>query len=113
MKGSSPLAPHRPNTPDEIIEMFGRDVYERISSSTMMPTIGAAGVSGQIGPRHSPGHQQAVAEADLHLHRRHETHLFAGYSGGVKSVAVGVAVKRPSGPLTIPRCFSIQARGSV
>ena len=83
---------HRPNTPEELREKFG-DVVEEIpfinhdpyradhlihlgTSSSGIPLV----------------FNRRVAQADIRISTGViETHLFAGYSGGVKSMAVGVA----------------------
>ena len=93
VKGVIATGTHRPNTPDEIIEMFGRDVYERIEfinhDAYDKEQLVYLGKSARGIPLVT---NRFVAEADLRISTGVvETHLFAGYSGGVKSVAVGVA----------------------
>ena len=73
--------------------MFGRDVYERIEfinhDAYDKEQLVYLGKSARGIPLVT---NRFVAEADLRISTGVvETHLFAGYSGGVKSVAVGVA----------------------
>ena len=83
---------HRPNTPEELREKFG-PVVDEITfinhdawNSECLVHLGF-----------SPGgiplvFNRRVAESDIRISTGViETHLFAGYSGGVKSIAVGVA----------------------
>jgi nickel-dependent lactate racemase len=83
---------HRPDTPQELREKFG-DVVDEIPFVNHDPWK----------PEHlvrlgtTPGgfplvFNRKVVEADIRISTGViETHLFAGYSGGVKSIAVGVA----------------------
>jgi len=83
---------HRPNTPEELREKFG-DVVKEIPFINHDPYhrddliklgTSASGIPLVFNRR--------VAEADVRISAGViETHLLAGYSGGVKSMAVGVA----------------------
>ncbi len=83
---------HRPNTPQELREKFGDVVNE-------IPFINhdAYNPDGLVDLGRSPGgipliFNRTVAQADVRISTGViETHLLAGYSGGVKSIAVGVA----------------------
>jgi nickel-dependent lactate racemase len=83
---------HRPNTPQELLEKFG-DVVN------VIPFINhdAYNPDGLVDLGRSPGgipliFNRTVAQADVRISTGViETHLLAGYSGGVKSIAVGVA----------------------
>jgi len=83
---------HRPNTPEELREKFGDVVNE-------IPFINhdAYNPDGLVNLGRSPGgipliFNRTVAQADVRISTGViETHLLAGYSGGVKSIAVGVA----------------------
>lgn len=83
---------HRPNTPQELQEKFGDVVNE-------IPFINhdAYNPDGLVDLGRSPGgipliFNKTVAQADVRISTGViETHLLAGYSGGVKSIAVGVA----------------------
>jgi nickel-dependent lactate racemase len=83
---------HRPNTPVELKEKFGEVVNEIafINHDPWDP-------KGLVRLGTSPGgiplvFNRMVAQADIRISTGViETHLFAGYSGGVKSIAVGVA----------------------
>jgi nickel-dependent lactate racemase len=83
---------HRPNTPQELLEKFG-DVVNEI----LFINHDAYNPDGLVDLGHSPGgipliFNRAVAQADVRISTGViETHLLAGYSGGVKSIAVGVA----------------------
>ena len=84
---------HRPNTPEELAEKFGRELLGRIrfvNHRAFEPaTLKDLGRSRNGRPLVV---NREVAEADVRISTGViETHLFAGYSGGVKSVAVGVA----------------------
>lgn len=84
---------HRPNTLEELAEKFGRELVDRIRfvnhrafDSSTLKDLGRSrnGIPLVV--------NREVAEADVRISTGViETHLFAGYSGGVKSVAVGVA----------------------
>ena len=83
---------HRPNTPEELKKKFG-DVVNEISFINHDPydskNLVELGTSSSGIPL---VFNRAVAEADIRISTGViETHLFAGYSGGVKSIAVGVA----------------------
>ena len=83
---------HRPNTPEELREKFG-GVVDEVSFINHDPWdskelihlgISEGGIPLVLNRR--------VAQADIRISTGViETHLFAGYSGGVKSIAVGVA----------------------
>ena len=83
---------HRPNTPAELREKFGEVVNEItfINHDPWDP-------KGLVNLGTSPGgiplvFNRTVVQADIRISTGViETHLFAGYSGGVKSIAVGVA----------------------
>ncbi|PKN67124.1 MAG: hypothetical protein CVU57_04025 [Deltaproteobacteria bacterium HGW-Deltaproteobacteria-15] len=84
---------HRPNTKEEMAAMFGADLVSRLRfvnhdawDAQGLKNLGTSrtGIPLVVN-RH-------VAEADVRISTGViETHLFAGYSGGVKSLAVGVA----------------------
>ena len=83
---------HRPNTPEELREKFGSVVEEIpfINHDPYRPDhlIHLGTSSGGI----PLVFNRRVAQADIRISTGViETHLFAGYSGGVKSMAVGVA----------------------
>jgi nickel-dependent lactate racemase len=83
---------HRPNTPEEMREKFGGVVNE-ISFINHNPhdpeSLINLGTSSDGFPLIF---NRKVAQADVRISTGViETHLFAGYSGGVKSIAVGVA----------------------
>jgi nickel-dependent lactate racemase len=83
---------HRPNTPQELREKFGDVVSE-------IPFVNhdAYNPDGLVDLGRSPGgipliFNRTVAQAEVRISTGViETHLLAGYSGGVKSIAVGVA----------------------
>ena len=83
---------HRPNTPQELREKFGSVVDE-----VAFINHDAYNSEGLIHLGISKGgiplvFNRTVARADIRISTGViETHLFAGYSGGVKSIAVGVA----------------------
>ena len=83
---------HRPNTPEELKKKFG-DIVNEISFINHDPYDSKGLV--ELGTSSSGiplVFNRAVAEADIRISTGViETHLFAGYSGGVKSIAVGVA----------------------
>ncbi|MBM4307621.1 MAG: nickel-dependent lactate racemase, partial [Deltaproteobacteria bacterium] len=83
---------HRPNTAEELKEKFGEVVNEitfinhDASNSKELLNLGKTtnGIPLVF--------NRIVAQADIRISTGViETHLFAGYSGGVKSIAVGVA----------------------
>jgi nickel-dependent lactate racemase len=82
----------RPNTPEELREKFG-DVVDKIPFINHDPWDS----NGLVDLGTSPGgiplvFNRMVAQADVRISTGViETHLFAGYSGGVKSIAVGIA----------------------
>jgi len=83
---------HRPNTPEELKEKFGK-VVDEIS----FINHDAWNREGLIDLGMTEGgiplvFNRTVVQADIRISTGViETHLFAGYSGGVKSIAVGVA----------------------
>jgi len=83
---------HRPNTPEELHKKFG-DIVNEISFINHDPYDSKGLV--ELGTSSSGiplVFNRAVARADIRISTGViETHLFAGYSGGVKSIAVGVA----------------------
>jgi nickel-dependent lactate racemase len=83
---------HRPNTPEELKEKFG-DVVKEIPFFNHDPYdqdgLIRLGTSSSGIPL---VFNRRVVQADVRISTGViETHLFAGYSGGVKSIAVGVA----------------------
>jgi nickel-dependent lactate racemase len=83
---------HRPNTPNELREKFGsvvdeiafinHDAYDREGLIHLGVSKGGIPLA----------FNRTVVQADIRISTGViETHLFAGYSGGVKSIAVGVA----------------------
>ncbi len=83
---------HRPNTPEELREKFGalvneiafinHDAYDEKTLIHLGKTSNGIPLV----------FNRTVAQADIRISTGViETHLFAGYSGGVKSIAVGVA----------------------
>jgi len=89
---------HRPNTPQELREKFG-DVVNDIA----FVNHDAYNPDGLVDLGYSPGgipliFNRTVAQAEVRISTGViETHLFAGYSGGVKSIAVGVAGEKTIG----------------
>jgi len=89
---------HRPDTPQELREKFG-DVVNEIS----FINHDAYNPDNLIDLGHSPGgipliFNRTAAQADVRISTGViETHLLAGYSGGVKSIAVGVAGEKTIG----------------
>jgi len=89
---------HRPDTPQELLEKFG-DVVNEIS----FINHDAYNPEGLVDLGRSPGgiplvFNRTVAQADVRISTGViETHLLAGYSGGVKSIAVGVAGEKTIG----------------
>jgi lactate racemase len=83
---------HRPNTSEELKKKFG-DVVNEISFINHDPYDSKGLV--ELGTSSSGiplVFNRTVAEANIRISTGViETHLFAGYSGGVKSIAVGVA----------------------
>jgi nickel-dependent lactate racemase len=83
---------HRPNTPEELREKFGPVVDE-----IAFINHDAWNTEGLLHRGVSKGgiplvFNRRVAQSDIRISTGViETHLFAGYSGGVKSIAVGVA----------------------
>jgi nickel-dependent lactate racemase len=83
---------HRPNTPEELREKFGAVVTE-ISFINHDPWNSKELIHLGISKGGIPlVFNRKVVEADIRISTGViETHLFSGYSGGVKSIAVGVA----------------------
>jgi nickel-dependent lactate racemase len=83
---------HRPNTPEELREKFG-EVVDEIAFINHDPWNSEGLIHLGISQGGIPlVFNRTVAQADLRISTGViETHLFAGYSGGVKSIAVGVA----------------------
>jgi nickel-dependent lactate racemase len=83
---------HRPNTPEELREKFG-EVVDEITFINHDPWNPEELVRLGIFEGGIPLlFNRRVVEADIRISTGViETHLFAGYSGGVKSIAVGVA----------------------
>ena len=83
---------HRPNTPEELREKYG-PVVDEIAFINHDPWRAEGLV--RLGTTSSGiplVFNRKVAEADIRISTGViETHLFAGYSGGVKSLSVGVA----------------------
>src|SRR4030042_593677 len=89
---------HRPDTPQELREKFG-DVVNEI----LFINHDAYNPDNLVDLGHSPGglpliFNRTVAQADVRISTGViETHLLAGYSGGVKSIAVGGAGEKTIG----------------
>ncbi len=83
---------HRPNTPEELREKFG-EVVNEIAFVNHDPWNAEGLIHLGISKGGIPlVFNRKVAQADIRISTGViETHLFAGYSGGVKSIAVGVA----------------------
>jgi lactate racemase len=83
---------HRPNTPEELKEKFG-DVVKEIPFVNHDPYhLDHLMKLGTLASGIPLVFNRIVAEADVRISTGViETHLLAGYSGGVKSMAVGVA----------------------
>lgn len=83
---------HRPNTPEEIKEKFG-EVVDEITFVNHNPWDSKGLVRLGTSKTGIPlVFNKVVSQADYRISTGViETHLFAGYSGGVKSIAVGVA----------------------
>lgn len=84
---------HRPNTPAEFAAMYGEEICSRfrvVNHDAWAPQgLIDLGLSRNGIPL---VFNRLAAEADIRISTGViETHLFAGYSGGVKSIAVGVA----------------------
>jgi nickel-dependent lactate racemase len=89
---------HRPNTPEELREKFGNVVNE-IAFINHDPWNVEGLIHLAISKSGIPlVFNRKVAQADIRISTGViETHLFAGYSGGVKSIAVGVAGEQTIG----------------
>lgn len=89
---------HRPNTPEELREKFG-EVVDEIAFINHDPWNSEGLIHLGISQGGIPlVFNRTVAQADLRISTGViETHLFAGYSGGVKSIAVGVAGEKTIG----------------
>ena len=83
---------HRSNTPEELYRKFG-EIVNQISFINHDPYDSKSLVDLGTSSSGIPlAFNRAVAQADIRISTGViETHLFAGYSGGVKSIAVGVA----------------------
>jgi nickel-dependent lactate racemase len=83
---------HRPNTPEELREKFG-EVVNEVAFVNHDPWNAEGLIHLGISKGGIPlVFNRKVARADIRISTGViETHLFAGYSGGVKSIAVGVA----------------------
>lgn len=85
---------HRPNNREECVAMYGQEVVDRIKIINHS-AYDEAGLMylGKTPSRGIPVKvNKVVAEADVKIATGViEPHLFAGYSGGVKSISVGVA----------------------
>jgi len=83
---------HRSNTPEELYRKFG-EIVNQISFINHDPYDSKGLVDLGTSSSGIPlVFNRAVAQADVRISTGViETHLFAGYSGGVKSIAVGVA----------------------
>jgi nickel-dependent lactate racemase len=83
---------HRPNTSEELREKFG-EVVNEIAFVNHDPWNAEGLIHLGISKGGIPlVFNRKVAQADIRISTGViETHLFAGYSGGVKSIAVGVA----------------------
>jgi nickel-dependent lactate racemase len=83
---------HRPNTPEELREKFG-DAVNEIAFINHDPWDGEGLIRLGVSKGGIPlVFNRKVAQANIRISTGViETHLFAGYSGGVKSIAVGVA----------------------
>lgn len=84
---------HRPNTTKEIEEIIGKDIAEKIKVINHNANVAEGLVSFGKSKKGIPVTvNKEVAEADIRISTGViEPHIFAGYSGGVKSLAVGVA----------------------
>lgn len=84
---------HRPNTPEEIVAMFGKRVSESVKvinhTALDRSTLKRVGTFPDGRPIEI---NRIAAEADIRISTGViEPHKLAGYSGGVKSIAIGVA----------------------
>ncbi len=86
---------HRPNTKEEIVEMLGSEVPERVQVINHVATDPSQLVALGTTQRGLPVvMNKHVVEADLRIATGIiEPHKLAGYSGGVKTMSVGVAGK--------------------
>ncbi|MFZ5631321.1 MAG: nickel-dependent lactate racemase [Bacillota bacterium] len=84
---------HRPNTDEELVEMFGANMVKSLKFVNHDAWDKDNNVYMGLTRRKIPMVvNKYVAQADIKISTGViEPHLFAGYSGGVKSVAVGVA----------------------
>ena len=84
---------HRPSTRQELIDKYGQEIVDREQIAMHVSTDDAAMV--KIGTLPSGGEcivNRIAVEADLLLAQRFiEPHLFAGFSGGRKSVLPGIS----------------------
>ncbi|MEP7116768.1 MAG: nickel-dependent lactate racemase [Acidobacteriota bacterium] len=84
---------HRANTPDELVAMLGADIVARYRvvnhDARAAASLGAAGVTASGVPIHL---NLAWLQADVRITTGFvEPHFFAGFSGGPKMVAPGLA----------------------
>ncbi|MCS7232815.1 MAG: nickel-dependent lactate racemase [Synergistetes bacterium] len=85
---------HRPNTMEECAKMYGEEVLRRVKVINHSPYDPSSLVYlGETPTSRIPVEvNKFVFEADFRITTGViEPHLFAGYSGGIKSIAVGVA----------------------
>ncbi len=84
---------HRPNTDEEIEEMFGRDIVRRVRIVNHDAFDSQTNVKlGQISTGTDAYLDRTYLEADKRIVVGFiEPHFFAGYSGGAKGIAPGVA----------------------
>ncbi len=85
---------HRPMTDDELMETLGKEIFDRINienhNAYDKDGLVNLGISKKLGVPIELN--KTVVEADVRLGiGTIEPHLFAGYSGGVKIMSVGVA----------------------
>jgi len=88
---------HRPNSIEEFKEMYSEEVVRRVKveNHNAFNPEGLKFLGNTLSQGIPVEINKSVAEADLRIATGViEPHLFAGYSGGVKSVAVGVASVR-------------------
>ena len=83
---------HRGNTPAELAEMFGAEVADGSGSSTTTPATTRRCLARQARGRRAGVAQPAWVDADVRITTGFvEPHFFAGFSGGPKMVAPGLA----------------------
>lgn len=107
---------HRPSTPEEKLEMFGKTIVNRFPIVDHVATDEVA--MAYLG--------QTSRDIPIWINRRYldaevkiltgliEPHLMAGFSGGRKSICPGIAGEKTIGPWHSPRFLEhAQARGGV